>query len=199
MRTRATFTQPRRLLRRRQRGTLLAEVLVALLLGSMVMLAGARLLVHLRAGHVAHERRLQLEDEATRVLARLEKDLRRAGFCASGCDIPPPSIGEFPGEAMASCLIVYYDLNADGRLDVTDSGGESFGYRLRGGALETQRAVRDCRATQWEKITDERYVTVTRFHAGNLNGVYRLQLGLRSHDGGDAIEAVRLAAAENLR
>ncbi|MBW7981422.1 prepilin peptidase-dependent protein [Enterobacillus tribolii] len=199
MRSGAAFTQHRRLLSRRQQGALLAEMLVAMLLGSVVMLAASRLLVTLRAGHIAHEQRVRLEEEGARALGRIEKDLRRAGFCASGCDMPLPRVDAFPGEAGASCVIIYYDLNADGRLDTAGGSGESFGYRLRAGALETQRAVTACGGTQWEKITDERSVTVTSFRVEGRAGFYVLRLGLRLNGSNQTAALVRLVLAENLQ
>lgn len=198
MRRGRTLTQPGGVLSHRQQGSMLAELLVALLLGSIVMLAGGRMLTALRLEGIKHERRMQREETLVRVLARLGKDLRRAGFCASGCRVSPPTIGRHPGEAAASCLIVYYDLNANGRLEGGESGGEAFGYRLRGGALETLRPARECRGANWEKLTDNRYITVTGFRVDAQAQNYRLWLRVRQTGGGEESSAVRIIRAENL-
>ncbi|MFT4464561.1 MAG: hypothetical protein ACMX3H_19535 [Sodalis sp. (in: enterobacteria)] len=71
------------------------------------------------------------------------KDLRRAGFSPQGKAGCALWIDRRQGEPSCSCLVVGYAYYAH-----SDASGHlvsaTFGYRLRRGALETQRDVRDC-------------------------------------------------------
>ncbi|MBJ7221935.1 MULTISPECIES: prepilin peptidase-dependent protein [unclassified Brenneria] len=166
----------------REQGFTLAEVLLALSLSSLIMLSAAQLYPILRAQSQNSAQHFRLEQLFSQVVSGIEKDLRRAGFCAGECRGRALSIGQYPGEAPQSCLNVSYDLNRNG---VWDGGeqqdAESFGYRLRAGALEIQSGVHHCQGDRWEKLFDPREVALTQFRLQRLAerpGVvlYELQL-----------------------
>ncbi|MFJ5417079.1 prepilin peptidase-dependent protein [Pectobacterium carotovorum] len=177
---RTKLRQPR--LRSKQRGFTLPEILLALSLGSLIMLSAAQLYPMLRSQSQDSAQLFRLEQLLSQVAMGIEKDIRRAGFCAGICQGKAISLGNYPGEAENSCLNVSYDLNRNG---VWDGGeqqdAESFGYRLRGRALEIQSGAHNCQGDRWEKLFDPQEVVLTvfrlqRLSAKNNAALYELQL-----------------------
>jgi len=163
-----------------QSGMTLPDVLATLLLSSIVLLSTSQIMVMLRANSVRTQRWQQIQENMTQLLDRVDKDLTRAGFCARGCLVPEPKISSAEGEAASSCVILFYDLNANGRIDLTPpANADSFGYRLRNGALETARGIQQCSGNGWEKISDERDINVSLFKVIPLYRGYEVLLGLR--------------------
>ncbi|WFO13496.1 hypothetical protein MAY82_04265 [Edwardsiella ictaluri] len=70
----------------------LLSVMVGLFLGALVMSAALRLVSELRRQGLVAQRQLQRMEEAEGLLDRLEKDLRRSGFCAAPCRRPAPPV-----------------------------------------------------------------------------------------------------------
>lgn len=155
----------------------LLEALLVALLSSGVLLSASQLFVQLRMHHAQCYARQQQQQTVTQLLDVIEKDLRRAGYCAGHCQhtIPPIKIGAFAHEAPDSCLLLSYDLDSNGRLHAEE---ESFAYRLRQGALESGRGMADCHSGQWRKISDERQWWVNRFLVTRHDQRYQLHLSL---------------------
>ncbi|MBA5237795.1 prepilin peptidase-dependent protein [Pectobacterium aroidearum] len=177
-----TLRQPRPKCKHKQRGFTLPETLLALSLGSLIMLSAAQLYPLLRSQSQDSAQLFRLEQLFSQVAMGIEKDIRRAGFCAGTCQGKAISMGNYPGEVENSCLNVSYDLNRNG---VWDGGeqqdAESFGYRLRARALEIQSGAHNCQGDRWEKLFDPQEVVLTLFRLQRLatqNGValYELQL-----------------------
>lgn len=163
------------------RGFTLPEILLALSLGSLIMLSAAQLYPLLRAKSQNSAQYFRLEQLFSQVAAGIEKDVRRAGFCAGACQGRAISIGNFPGEMAQSCLNVSYDLNRNGNWDGGEQQEESFGYRLRAGALEIQSGAHHCQGDRWEKLFDPQEVTLTLFRIHRLHErpgatLYQLEL-----------------------
>ncbi|MBN3081603.1 prepilin peptidase-dependent protein [Pectobacterium polaris] len=166
----------------KQCGFTLPEILLALSLGSLIMLSAAQLYPLLRSQSQDSAQLFRLEQLFSQVAMGVEKDIRRAGFCAGTCQGKAISIGRYPGEAENSCLNVSYDLNRNG---VWDGGeqqdAESFGYRLRGRSLEIQSGAHNCQGDRWEKLFDPQEVVLTLFRLQRLSAqndaaLYELQL-----------------------
>ncbi|MEQ9772145.1 prepilin peptidase-dependent protein [Pectobacterium jejuense] len=166
----------------KQCGFTLPEILLALSLGSLIMLSAAQLYPLLRSQSQDSAQLFRLEQLFSQVAMGVEKDIRRAGFCAGTCQGKAISIGKYPGEADNSCLNVSYDLNRNG---VWDGGeqqdAESFGYRLRGRSLEIQSGAHNCQGDRWEKLFDPQEVVLTLFRLQRLSAqndaaLYELQL-----------------------
>lgn len=102
-----------------QKGMALPDVLVTLLLSSIVLLSTSQILVMLRAGNIKAQRWQQIQESIAQLLDRIDKDLTRSGFCAQGCSVPQPMIASTGGESANSCLIVFYDLDTNGRIDLS--------------------------------------------------------------------------------
>ncbi|ACX89132.1 conserved hypothetical protein [Pectobacterium parmentieri WPP163] len=165
-----------------QRGFTLPEILLALSLGSLIMLSAAQLYPLLRSQSQNSAQRFRLEQLFSQVAMGIEKDIRRAGFCAGTCQGKAISMGNYPGEAENSCLNVSYDLNQNGTWDGGEQqDAESFGYRLRGRSLEIQSGAHNCQGDRWEKLFDPQEVVLTVFRLQRLSAqndvaLYELQL-----------------------
>jgi prepilin peptidase dependent protein B len=152
-----------------EQGFTLPEVLLAMTFGSLITLAAAKTLPVLRQQTADVGRLYRLEQVLRQLAFGIEKDLRRAGFCAGQCQGQALVIGNADGEAPNSCVIVAYDLNHNGRWETT-TDAEYFGYRLRAGALEGQRGVMQCKGTGWERLNDPDEVRVTTFSVRQIAG-----------------------------
>lgn len=126
------------------------------------------------------------------------KDLRRAGFSPQGKAGRALWIGRYLREPAGSCLVVGYAYYAR-----SDASGHlvtvTFGYRLRRGALETQRDVSDCQGG-WEKVFNSDELTVTRLQFTALaGGALRIHLAATARRRPDIGYAVtQVVARRNL-
>lgn len=149
--------------RRCVRGFTLPEVMLAMAVSSVTMLAVAQLLPLLRAQTQDSASLLRLEQVLRQTLFGIEKDIRRAGFCAGRCQGTALTL-ETDASKQVSCLSVAYDVNRNGRFETAEqSEPEFFSYRLRAGALEVQTGGPRCQGNRWEKLLDPSEVTITRF------------------------------------
>ncbi|WFN95423.1 prepilin-type N-terminal cleavage/methylation domain-containing protein [Edwardsiella ictaluri] len=161
---------------RYQRGMSLLSVMVGLFLGALVMSAALRLVSELRRQGLVAQRQLQRMEEAEGLLDRLEKDLRRSGFCAAPCrrPAPPVQIAAMRGEPDGSCVLLAYDLDGDGAVEEA----ERFGWRLRQGALEARRSATLCDGSGWERVSDERRWRVESLRIVRRAATFHLTLSL---------------------
>lgn len=153
----------------KQRGFTLPEVLMALSIGSMLMLGSAQLypLLRQRSQNLSHH--FQLDQLLRSAVANIEKDLLRSGFCNGDCNGSATVLGQSTGEPSHSCVIIAYDLNRNGRWEPAgNDNAEYFAYRLRSGAIETQRGAASCQGSGWEKLLDPAEVNVTNFKVTKL-------------------------------
>lgn len=145
----------------KQKGFTLLEATLAMSIGSLLMLAVAQLLPALRGQTQGSVRLFRLEQLLGQALFNVEKDLRRAGFCAGICDGPALTL---TGSESSPCLTLAYDVNRNGRWEQGEGQeAEFFSYRLRNGALEVQTGRPRCQGSRWEKLFDPGEVTVTGF------------------------------------
>lgn len=164
------------------RGFTLPEVMIAMGIGSMLILCAAQIYPMMRQRSQSLGRYYQLDQLLRQTGFTIGKDLRRAGFCNGQCGGKPVIIGNAAGEAEGSCVIVIYDLNRNGQWDKPGTAEpEYFGYRLRQGGIEIQRGSGDCGGTGWEKLLDPSEVNVTRFSVTERAGtraanLYTVQL-----------------------
>jgi len=153
-----------------ERGFTLPEVMLALTFGSLIMLAAAKTYPVLRQHSVDVGRHYRLESVLRQLAFVIEKDLRRAGFCAGNCHGRALLIGHAPGEAAGSCVIMAYDITRNGRWETLGADAGYFGYRLRQGALEGQRGVTHCHGTGWERLLDNDEVRIETFSVKSVAG-----------------------------
>ncbi|WP_156293172.1 prepilin peptidase-dependent protein [Serratia oryzae] len=152
-----------------EQGFTLPEVMLAMTFGSLIALAAAKALPVLRLQTADAGRHYRLELVLRQLAFGIEKDLRRAGFCAGQCQGQAFLIGNAEGEVPNSCVIVAYDLNQNGRWE-NSGDAEYFAYRLRAGALEGQRGVTHCRGNGWERLHDPEEVRINTFSISETAG-----------------------------
>lgn len=166
-------------------GFTLPEVMMAMGLGSMLMLSAAQIYPMMRQRSQSLGRHYQLDQLLRQTTFTMEKDLRRAGFCNGSCEGKSVIIGNAAGEAAGSCVIAIYDLNRNGKWEKLGTAeSEYFGYRLRQGGIEIQRGAADCSGSGWEKLLDPAEVSVTKFNVTEQTGgsdghLFSLQLEAR--------------------
>ncbi len=132
-----------------RRGFSLAEALIAMAIGSLLLMGACRFLPALQRHILRQGEQLALENELW----------QRAGYCRGACGGAGLELA-----AGGECLIVRWDANSNGRWETSPAAAaESTGFRLRDGALETLRGASDCRGGGWEKITNPAAIVVTRF------------------------------------
>lgn len=144
-------------------GFTLPEVMLAMGMSSLIMLAVAQWLPLLRAQTQESASLIRLEQLLGQTLFGIEKDIRRAGFCAGRCQGNVLTL-EVGAAKQVSCLSVAYDVNRNGRWETGEQlEPEFFSYRLRDGALEVQTGGPRCQGNRWEKLLDPGEVTIARF------------------------------------
>ncbi|HBL4692370.1 prepilin peptidase-dependent protein [Citrobacter sedlakii] len=142
-----------------ERGFSLLEVLIAMAIGSVLLLGAARFLPALQRDILQHTRRLSLEDDVWQRVYTVAKHLQRAGYCYGSCK----GKGLFIAQ-QGQCVIAQWDANGNGiweREPLKDA--EQIGFRLSGSALETLRGARSCTDKGWDKMTDPDTVQITGF------------------------------------
>lgn len=147
----------------RSQGFSLLEVVVAIAIGGMMMLAIAETYPRLLQQNQTIYRRYRLEQAMRQGLFSLQKDLRRAGFSFDMTGSLPVIISHHQSESAASCVIIRYDFNRNGKIELTGSEADSFAYRLHQGALEHFRGGADCQGSGWEKLFDPSEIVITDF------------------------------------
>lgn len=142
-----------------QRGFSLAEVLVALAIGSVLLLSTTRFLPAIQAALLRQTQGLALEDELWQRALAVAKHLQRAGYCRGVCSGKPLLLSHD-----GSCVLVQWDVNGNGRWDpASSSSPEQFGFRLQNMALETLRGATSCEGKNWERITEPASIQVQTF------------------------------------
>lgn len=144
----------------RYRGFSLTDVLLAMVFGSIIMLAALRLYPTLRSQSQHALYAFRLEHLLQQLGFALEKDLRRAGFCSETCQGNAVTLGQLAGEPANSCVIIAYDFTRRGSPSLVR---ETFGYRLRAGRIETLVGAERCAGGGWERLLEPQVARVTRF------------------------------------
>ncbi|AWH89458.1 prepilin peptidase-dependent protein [Limnobaculum parvum] len=179
------------LVENQQGGFSLAEMLIAMLIASMMIVSVAAMYPALQRQSLMLYRLYRLEQSMGQVLMTIAKDLRRAGFLLKGGKAPVPEavyIGQHPQSAVGSCLIIRYDLNHNGVIDPIDSAAaEHFAYRWLNNSIEQHRSAKDCHGNGWEKVVDPAEIVITHFS---------VQLGGHSLNGTGKNAAYYLIALE---
>lgn len=179
-----------------QSGFSLAETLCALAVVSVVLLSAMGLLPMIYRqchGGILH---LRLARHLDHSLLRIEKDLRRAGSCFPHCGGRAVIIAQRRGERPHSCLLVTYAFSPSSD---TVPVNETFGYRLRRGALEMQRGVTHCNGPGWVNMHDPRLWVINRLRFEPVaDNAYRVTLtGAARGEPGIRYRTSRIVAGRN--
>lgn len=147
---------------RRSAGFSLLEVVIVLLLSSIVLLSITAWFPELIKHHLTIYQRYRLEQIVNQVMAKIVKDVKRAGFVFQGNRVKEAVLFNHSDEL--TCLIIRYDLNGNGDIEQTSgTNSELFGYRVQRGVLEQGRGQTHCKGSGWEKIVDQNDVQITDF------------------------------------
>lgn len=143
----------------KQSGFSLLETLLAMAIGSVILLAAARFLPALQFAVLQQTRAQALEDELWQRLYTVARHIQRAGYCKGECSGQPLIIGRD-----GHCVVVQWDANSNGRWESNPaSEADQTGFRLQNGVLETLRGATSCEGKGWDKMTDPDTVEVHDF------------------------------------
>jgi prepilin peptidase dependent protein B len=146
-----------------QQGFSLVEVLIAMAIGSVLLLTTARFLPALQMATLRQTQRQVMEEEVWQRLLTVSRHIQRAGFCRGACS----------GEGItlqSGCVLVRWDGNLNGVWDEAPSANaDTTGFRLNDGVLETLRGAMNCTGKGWEKMTDPDFILVDEFSVERLN------------------------------
>lgn len=165
-----------RMLRYREAGLTLIEILIALAINAFVFgVLIAVFVSNLNYYHKSIEIN-RLNDQLQTVLQLMSDDIRRAGYWANAnTDIglaqnnnPFQAAGvDLTINGSGNCILFAYDQDANGSLAAISStvDDERYGYRLSGSAVQARPpgAAYDCTASAgaWENMTDTNVLTIT--------------------------------------
>lgn len=154
-------------------GFTLLETLLAMAIGSVMMIGAARTLPLLQQQNLRIQMQVQLDEELQQIMYTLEKFVRRAGYCHGRCS--GSAVQTTDGNA--SCLLIRWDENSNGRWDGPESEeSDYYGFRLRKRNLEMQRGVDNCNGSGWEKLNDPRLIVIDDFNVTRAPGQVRIRL-----------------------
>ncbi|MCS5981491.1 prepilin peptidase-dependent protein [Klebsiella pneumoniae subsp. pneumoniae] len=142
-----------------RRGFSLAEALIAMAIGSLLLMGACRFLPALQRHILRQGEQLALENELWQRVHAVGKHLQRAGYCRGACGGAGLELAA--GGGVSDCALGCEQQREMGNFP--RGSAESTGFRLRDGALETLRGASDCRGGGWEKITNPAAIVVTRF------------------------------------
>jgi prepilin peptidase dependent protein B len=148
----------------KQQGFSLTEVLIAMAISSILMLATVRFLPSLQSAAYRQTQQQALEEDLWQRLFTLARHVQRAGFCRGNCGGEGLVIGQ-------QCFLSRWDSNLNGRWEeAPTSVAEVTGFRLQDGVLETLRGATSCTGKGWEKMTDPNVTVVDSFvvHRRNI-------------------------------
>ncbi|MGO3909501.1 prepilin peptidase-dependent protein [Huaxiibacter chinensis] len=141
------------------RGFSLTEVLIAMAIGSLLLLSSARFLPGLQQAILRQEAKQDLEEDIWLRVMAIGKQIQRAGYCVGQCQ----GRGIFISQD-GQCVIVQWDANSNGQWEKTPKAeAEQTGFRLASGVLETQRGATHCEGKGWDKLTDPDRVFIHNF------------------------------------
>jgi prepilin peptidase dependent protein B len=183
-----------------QSGFSLVETLCALAVSSMVLLSGLHLLPKLHRQCHGGIQQMRLIQQLNHALLFIEKDIRRAGLDTVTDEHPAVIIAQRHGEPARSCLLVRYAFYAaEGHRAGQELITETFGYRMRRGALEMRRGVTHCDGPGWVKMHDTHQWQVKRlqFDPVAQNGLRVIMTGVTCGGAGDKQTLTRFIARRN--
>lgn len=157
-------------------GFSLPEVVMAMAIGSVLMISVGRFLPLLQGENLRLQQRAQLQQELRQMMMTLEKAVRRAGYCKGQCSGSGLTVA-----AQGRCLLVKWDENSNGKWEeAAHEESEAYGYRLRQQQIEMQRGVTRCDGEGWEKLSDPAFLHIETFQIQREGRLIKMQLGGRA-------------------
>lgn len=170
-------------LKKQQRGYLIIEMLVGLVVGIFVMAGTLSVFLHVSKASNENMRTARLNHELRTAMTLMVNDIRRAGFWNAAVSNLNAGVNNNPFmstttslriNAANNCILLAYDLNKNSTLPVLNdpNGDDRFGYRLINNKLQArpkQLATFDCTVaeTQWDNLIDPGLIEITAFTLTN--------------------------------
>lgn len=161
------------MLKFRQTGVSLLELMIALLISTFVVSALVGLFFMAGRHNTSTLEITKLDAELNLVINSVARDVQRAGYWAnssSSATNPFMQTGTTDITIVGgNCVLLTYDHDADGNLAAVGVGtdDERYGYRLMNGAIQYRPsgASFSCNAVSdaWTNLTDTRIITITDF------------------------------------
>lgn len=161
------------MLKTKQIGVTLLELMVALLISTFVVSALVGLFFMAGRHNESTLEITKLDAELNLVMNSMARDAQRAGYWAnSSSSSTNPFMQTGTTDVTISggnCVLMTYDHDADGSLPAVGAGtdDERYGYRLMNGAIQYRPsgASFSCSAAAelWTNLTDTRIITITAF------------------------------------
>lgn len=157
-------------------GFSLLEVLVSLVLCALLSLVLLRFYPSLFELSQSFKIEQELQLEADSILDKISKDLYRAGFVAQDPKMISEAIFSFRG----NCLIILYDLERNGSINLgtENSNSDRFTYRLSNQSIEYKRGAKSCEGTSWYKLNDPKQFVISVFEVIERPYSYQIILTL---------------------
>jgi len=165
-----------------QAGFTLVEMMVGIVVGLVVLWGMSTVYVNSARSSRTTTTADQLNQDLRAVMDIMVSDIRRAGYW----DVAPTGVNPFTvrapapttdiqisntGTADADCILYSYDATykPGNTVGVVDGGLDFFGFQLANGVVQTLDPAANlantstaCASTQWQNLTDERAINVTR-------------------------------------
>jgi prepilin peptidase dependent protein B len=153
---------------KKQTGYTLIEIMVALLIGLVIVVATITIYISTIKGSKDVINSARLNHDLESVMSLMVNDIRRAGYWGGAVVGADSSTNPFTiGTAniqipTAACILYSYD--ADG--DRSPDNSEYYGFKLQSGAVkirsaDTAETTVDCTGTGWSTLTVEESVNIT--------------------------------------
>lgn len=136
------------------RGFTLPEVLLALLLSGLLFTGALRVLPTFYQVAAGTADKLAAARDLAQLGNAVIQRLRRAGYCAGTCDGRALTIN-----SQRHCVVIVWDKNHNGHWEAAEYSA----IRLREGALEIRRGVRECDGKGWERLSAPNVLTIERW------------------------------------
>lgn len=154
----------------RAQGFSLIEMLLAIAIGSILMMATGKMLPLLQRETLQLQLRMQLQEELLQLIMLMDKAVRRAGYCHGECKGAPLRLQE-------GCMLVKWDENSNGKWEGAEyADSEFWGYRLRNQSLEISRGAQSCDGTGWERISDPKIILLNSLQFVRHEQIVRITL-----------------------
>lgn len=157
------------LVRLRQKGLSIVELMITITLGLLLMAALTAVFSNTLGVNSRSLKLSQLHEEATAVMDLMIGELRRTGYRGDAAELvfDPANastdfnntvvVSQFGGEEANSCILFSYDEDADG---VHDGAAENFGFRVRDNQIQRRQASAGCDGGGWQNVTSAAMILV---------------------------------------
>lgn len=144
------------MMRLRQQGFTLIEMLIALALSSVLLLGTMRFFPMLQRSILRDYQFASARESVWQLAFGIGKHLQRAGYCRGVCTFPALQIEQEGRRVLIQWQVPDTRNTAEGKYQRT-------GYRLHQGTLQILKTTKEFTGELWEKISEPELMTLTHF------------------------------------